>query len=72
MRTNLFLTLLLVACGPAPDKPVEPMIAFPTEWVDLTHAFDANTIYWPNNPTGFELDTQYNGMTPAGWYYSSN
>src|SRR4030095_3111402 len=27
---------------------------------------------WPNNPTGFKLDTQMNGVTPAGVYYSSN
>lgn len=29
-------------------------------------------MYWPNNPTGFKLDTQFNGITPAGFYYSSN
>jgi len=42
------------------------------KWIDLTYSFDAQTLYWPNNPTGFKLDTQVNGVTPAGFYYSSN
>ncbi|MFN9787347.1 MAG: hypothetical protein ACK57N_12330, partial [Planctomycetia bacterium] len=28
-------------------------------WVDLTHSFDEETIYWPNNPFGFELAVQF-------------
>ena len=42
------------------------------KWIDLTYSFNAKTIYWPNNPTGFKLDTQMNGVTPAGFYYSTN
>jgi kynurenine formamidase len=42
------------------------------QWVDLTYSFSGETIYWPNNPNGFQLDTQANGMTPGGYYYSSN
>ena len=42
------------------------------KWIDLGHDFSEKTIYWPNNPTGFKLDTQFNGMTPAGYYYASN
>jgi kynurenine formamidase len=42
------------------------------KWIDLTYSFDAQTLYWPNNPAGFKLDTQVNGITPAGFYYSSN
>ncbi len=67
-------SLVLSACtapAPQPPTPTAPDLSQLT-WVDLTHAFDANTIYWPNNPTGFELDTQYAGTTPGGWYYSSN
>lgn len=42
------------------------------KWIDLTYSFDSQSLYWPNNPTGFKLDTQVNGVTPAGFYYSSN
>lgn len=40
--------------------------------VDLSHAFNAKTIYWPNSPSGFTLSSQANGMTPGGWFYSAN
>lgn len=42
------------------------------KWIDLTYEFSEKTLYWPNNPTGFKLDTQFNGITPAGFFYSSN
>ncbi|WP_407522320.1 cyclase family protein [Lacibacter sp. MH-610] len=42
------------------------------QWIDLSYDFSDKTLYWPNNPTGFKLDTQFNGMTDAGFYYSSN
>ena len=40
--------------------------------VDLTHPFDARTIYWPTSPSGFELKSLADGPTPGGWFYSSN
>jgi kynurenine formamidase len=40
-------------------------------FVDLTHSFDANTLYWPTSPTRFQLDTLAWGPTPGGWFYSS-
>lgn len=40
--------------------------------VDLTHAFNAETIFWPTSPTTFRLDTLASGPTPGGWYYSAN
>jgi kynurenine formamidase len=39
--------------------------------VDLTHPFNAQTIYWPNSPTTFKLDKLQYGMTPGGYFYSS-
>ena len=41
------------------------------KWIDLTYEFSAQTLYWPNNPSGFRLDTVANGNTPGGYYYSS-
>jgi len=40
--------------------------------VDLTHSFDADTIYWPTSPTTFRLETLASGVTPGGWFYSAN
>jgi kynurenine formamidase len=40
--------------------------------VDLTHPFDAKTIYWPNAPSTFELKRLHFGPTDAGYFYSAN
>lgn len=46
--------------------------AFPDgRLVDLTHAFDADTIYWPSEP-GFELERGVEGVTPQGWWYAAH
>ena len=41
------------------------------KWIDLSYEFSSQTLYWPNNPTGFKLDTLSEGTTPGGYYYSS-
>lgn len=40
--------------------------------VDLTHAFDARTLYWPTAPSGFELKQLHRGKTEAGFFYAAN
>jgi kynurenine formamidase len=37
------------------------------EIVDLTHPFDASTLYWPTAEP-FALEIVAEGVTPAGWY----
>ena len=38
--------------------------------LDLTHAFDEDTIYWPTEK-GFQHDKQFEGVTDGGWYYTA-
>ncbi len=40
--------------------------------VDLSHTYDADTVYWPTDREGFELETLSEGMTEGGWYYTAN
>jgi kynurenine formamidase len=40
--------------------------------VDLTHPFDEQTVYWPNAPHGFRLESLSHGRTPAGFFYAAN
>src|SRR5262245_4527471 len=40
--------------------------------VDLTHSFDANTLYWPTSPSGFELEQLSRGKTQAGFFYAAS
>ncbi len=39
--------------------------------VDLTHAFDEETIYWPT-AEGFRLQVDSKGRTPGGYWYEAN
>ena len=40
------------------------------KWIDLTYDFSDKTLYWPT-ANGFKLDTAFNGITPAGFYYEA-
>ncbi len=62
--------IALAAAVPAQTAKV-PDLATATV-VDLTHAFDEKTIYWPTSPSAFELKSLAYGPTPGGWFYSSN
>ena len=39
--------------------------------IDLTHVFDAETVYWPTAP-GFAFHSDFEGETEGGWFYESN
>src|SRR5215216_7059269 len=45
--------------------------AFPSRRiVDLTYAFDANSVYWPTAEQ-FKLETDFEGVTDKGYFYSA-
>lgn len=66
-RASIALALALGAACSAPPTPVFPA----GEVVDLSHTYDARTIYWPT-ADGFQLRRDAEGVTPAGYYYASN
>jgi kynurenine formamidase len=69
----LAATVLASACAP-PSTSTSPAAnaAFPVgELVDLSHAYDDNTIFWPS-AEGFRLEKVAEGMTPGGYYYAAN
>lgn len=69
--TMLSLALMTAGLAAAQDRATPPDLAT-AKIVDLTHPFDAQTIYWPTSPSAFELKSLANGPTPGGWFYSSN
>lgn len=38
--------------------------------IDMTHAFDKDTIYWPTEAP-FEHEEEFKGRTEGGWYYTA-
>ncbi len=64
------LALLAAACagpGPAPQPAAWPA----GELVDLSHPYDAQTIFWPTAEP-FRLEKVAEGVTPLGYYYAAN
>jgi kynurenine formamidase len=56
---------LALACAGRGGAPLEGRV------VDLTHPFDATTLYWPTSE-GFRLTTVADGPTAAGYTYRAN
>jgi len=69
--SRAFLAGLALACvaacrtsTPTSDWPPGPV-------VDLSHAFDERTVFWPTADK-FELKKVADGITPQGYYYAAN
>lgn len=62
----IVLVLLLLLGGCSTSAPFKE-----GRWVDLTHSFSAETIYWPNAEP-FRLTKVYDGHTRAGFHYAAN
>lgn len=70
----LFAALGAAACtAPSPQVAAQPATSWidETKIVDLTHAFDDSTVYWPTSQP-FHLARAAWGRTPGGWWYASN
>ncbi|WP_243839739.1 cyclase family protein [Algoriphagus zhangzhouensis] len=69
---GLAVAFLLISCYS--NTPVETLSPDPfadLKWIDLTYSFDSTTLYWPNNPDGFQHRVDAEGVTELGYYYSS-
>jgi kynurenine formamidase len=73
-RVRLSFALLALAAGrvAAVEGPTPGLDLARAEVVDLTHAFDEHTLYWPTAPSRFQLTVLSHGPTPAGYFYSAN
>lgn len=64
------LRLLLFAILAVPVMAQKPASLPLGRVVDLTYAFDAKSVYWPTAQE-FKLETDAEGMTEKGYYYSA-
>ncbi|MCZ6918006.1 MAG: cyclase family protein [Gemmatimonadetes bacterium] len=61
--------LTVAACVPD-GAEIDLLFQSPSAWIDLSHPFDAETIYWPT-AEAFRLDTVADGITEGGYYYAA-
>lgn len=59
------LALMLAACAAAPARLPRGRV------IDLSHVFDAETIFWPTEE-GFVLERGSAGITAGGYYYEAH
>jgi kynurenine formamidase len=75
MRKAVFVVLpvalLTLASGAAPSPFSSKRPSLPGTIIDLTHAFDVDTIYWPTAGR-FELESVAHGVTDKGYFYAAN
>jgi kynurenine formamidase len=64
------LTLLVFLFLVVPVMAQKPGGFPPGRVVDLTHAFDESSVYWPTAQP-FKLETDFEGVTDKGYFYSA-
>lgn len=65
------LYLLVILLALAVPVTAQKSGAFPSgRVVDLTYAFDSNSVYWPTAEQ-FKLETDFEGVTDKGYFYSA-
>jgi kynurenine formamidase len=69
MRRLIFAIAALLAPAPLSAQAIDLR---GSRLVDLTHAFNERTLYWPTSPSAFALQRLSFGMTEGGWFYSAN
>jgi len=68
MKCLHLLVVVVVLVVPVMAQKQSP---FPSgRIVDLTYAFDANSVYWPTAEQ-FKLETDFEGVTDKGYFYSA-
>jgi kynurenine formamidase len=76
MRFFSFFCLLLMVAACDQQRPATGHTSSPASfpktgsWIDLTHNFDENTIFWPTAEK-FMMETVFEGETEKGYYYSA-
>ncbi len=65
--------LLLASCGSPTggESPASVLDLSGVEVIDLSYAYDAETLYWPTSPTTLELTELSFGPTEGGYFYAA-
>ena len=64
--SSLLIALSFISDLAAADSPFAG-----GRWIDLTHEFSAETLYWPTAEK-FTLESEFHGQNPKGFFYAAN
>lgn len=67
MHPSIMVAALVLAAAPRAAGALDLQQG---DWIDLTHAFDERTLYWPT-ARRFHKETVFDGVTEGGFYYSA-
>ena len=73
MPTHISLVLIAVAAMAGCSEAAAPQSTDPfagMQWIDLTHAYGAETIFWPTGKPFEHIQTSW-GETEGGYFYSA-
>lgn len=65
------LTWVINFVGAAPPAVVADVPFAGGEWIDLTHEFSADSLYWPTAQR-FQLEVESRAFTDRGYFYAAN
>ena len=68
---SVLLCITLSACRQSGSHEHSKIDFAGAKIIDLSHPFDAQTIYWPTED-GFKFEKGFDGVTPQGFYYAAN
>ena len=71
LRVIAFIAVVGATVAPPSRPAATPLDLRAYRVMDLTHAFDQRTLYWPTSPSRFELKTLHRGPTDASFFYSA-
>lgn len=63
----------MISCAPPEEATAPPglRVLAGVRMIDLSHTYDAETLYWPTSPSAFELTEIANGPAEGGYFYSA-
>ena len=66
----MFRKIPLAAAAVALAVPAAAQDLSSGRWIDLTHPFNEDSVYWPTAET-FDLEEVFHGHTEGGWFYTA-
>ena len=70
MKDLVLVAMSVILIGCQAEQQSETNSFANGRWIDLTHEYSSETLYWPTSPL-FALDTVFVGQTDGGWYYEA-